>query len=113
VSNRINGYSSNEPLTPLTGSTGGAAATGKTPSTAGAAASAAPAPAAAPTSTVDTATFTGPAITLQKLSEAVANAPVVNTQKVATVKQSVQNGTYQVDSGRVADKLIQFETGLN
>jgi negative regulator of flagellin synthesis FlgM len=49
---------------------------------------------------------------LQKLSEAVASAPVVDTQKVAAVKQAVQNGTYQVDAGRVADKLLQFESGL-
>ena len=37
---------------------------------------------------------------------------VVNAQKVATVKTSVQNGTYQIDAGRVADKMLQFENGL-
>ena len=68
--------------------------------------------AAPASSTADTVTFTGPALALQKLSEAVAKAPVVNTQKVASVKQSVQNGTYQVDAGRVADKLLEFERGL-
>jgi len=107
VSNRINGYSPPEPLTTLTGAAGGAAvAADKTQSDA-------TAKAATPTSTADTVTITGPALALQKLSEAVAAAPVVNSQKVASVKQAVQNGTYQVDTGRVADKIIQFESGLN
>ncbi len=108
MSNRINGYSPPEPLTTLTGSAGGAAvAADKTQSDATTKA------AATPTSTADTVTITGPALALQKLSEAVAAAPVVNSQKVASVKQAVQNGTYQIDTGRVADKIIQFESGLN
>jgi len=107
VSNRINGYSPPEPLTTLTGAAGGAAVAADKPQ------SDATAKAATPTSTADTVTITGPALALQKLSEAVAAAPVVNSQKVASVKQAVQNGTYQVDTGRVADKIIQFESGLN
>jgi negative regulator of flagellin synthesis FlgM len=105
VPNRISGYTANEPLAPVKGSNSGVQAVDKAPTEA----PAAPAPAAA---AADTVTITGPALALQKLSEAVAKAPVVNTQKVATVKQSVQNGTYQVDAGSVADKLLQFESGL-
>jgi negative regulator of flagellin synthesis FlgM len=106
VPNRISGYTANEPLAPVKGSNSGVQAVDKAPTET----PAAPAPAAA--SAADTVTITGPALALQKLSEAVAKAPVVNTQKVATVKQSVQNGTYQVDAGSVADKLLQFESGL-
>jgi negative regulator of flagellin synthesis FlgM len=62
--------------------------------------------------TGDQVTLTGSARTLQKLGEAVALAPVVDATKVATVKQAVQSGTYKVDAGRVADKLLQFEKGL-
>ncbi len=103
--NRINGYIATEPLAPVKGSNSGVQVVDKAQSEA----TATTAPAS---STADTVTFTGPALALQKLSEAVAKAPVVNTQKVASVKQSVQNGTYQVDAGRVADKLLEFESGL-
>jgi negative regulator of flagellin synthesis FlgM len=105
VPNRISGYKSSEPLAPVKGSGSGAPVADKAPG----AGTAAAAPAA---STADTVSITDSAQTLQKLSEAVAKAPVVNTQKVAAVKQAVQNGTYQVDSGKVADKIIQFESGL-
>jgi negative regulator of flagellin synthesis FlgM len=105
VPNRISGYKPADTLAPAKGSTSAVPADK-------AQGPAAPAAPAATTASADTVTITGPALTLQKLSEAVAKAPVVNTQKVAAVKQSIQNGTYQVDAGSVADKLLQFESGL-
>jgi negative regulator of flagellin synthesis FlgM len=62
--------------------------------------------------TGDTVTLTDSARSLQKIEEAVAKAPVVNASKVAAVKQAIHSGTYQVDAGRVAEKLLQFERGL-
>jgi negative regulator of flagellin synthesis FlgM len=102
VPNRISRYTATEPLAPVKGANSGGQVVDKAQSEATAPAS----------SSADTVTLTGSAVALQKLSEAVAKAPVVNTQKVASVKQAVQNGTYQVDAGRVADKLLQFENGL-
>ena len=104
--NRISGYNPAEPLAPLKGSNSGPQAVDKTQGDASGTAS--PPAATAP----DTVSITGPALALQKLSEAVAKAPVVNTHKVASVKRAVQGGTYTVDAGRVADKLLQFENGL-
>jgi negative regulator of flagellin synthesis FlgM len=108
VPNRISGYNATDAIAPSKGPSGGPQAVEKaqveSPATA--------APAAPAASTADTVTFTGPALALQKLSDAVAKSPVVNTQKVASVKQSIQNGTYQVDAGSVAHKILQFESGL-
>ena len=109
MSNRISGYKASDPLTTVKGSGSGAQAVDKAQ---GSAASTSTAASSSSSSTADQVTLTGSAITLQKLGEAVANAPVVNAQKVATVKTSVQNGTYKVDAGRVADKMLQFENGL-
>jgi negative regulator of flagellin synthesis FlgM len=75
----------------------------------------APADAAAPSTTAQTGdhvTLTTSARSLQKLSDAIAQTPAVNSAKVASIKQALSNGTYQVDSASVADKLIQFESGL-
>jgi negative regulator of flagellin synthesis FlgM len=105
VTNKISGYKANEPLVPLKGTTGTAAVADK--GSVDAAGAVAPAAASS-----DTVTLTGSARTLQKLGEAVAQAPVVDTAKVASIKQAVNNGTYQVDASRVAGKILQFESGL-
>jgi len=60
----------------------------------------------------DQLTLTTSARSLQKLSEAVSQAPVVDAAKVASVKEAIGNGSYRVDAARVADKLLQFENGL-
>ena len=103
--NKISGYKATEPLAPIKGQGGNGQIADKSP-TAGSS-PAAPAQAAA-----DHVTLTGPALALQKLGAAVADTPVVNAAKVAAVKLSVQNGTYQINSGRVADKIVAFENGL-
>jgi negative regulator of flagellin synthesis FlgM len=104
VATKISGYPAPEPLTPLKGSsTGGVAADKPHPDAAGANAA---------SQTGDHVTLTSTAQSLQKLSEAIAHTPVVNASKVDSIKQAVNGGTYQIDSGRIADKLLQFENGL-
>ncbi len=104
MANKITGYSPSEATT-LAGAGGGQAADklsvgASTPA------------AAASTAGVDTATFTGPARTLQKLGQVLANTPVVNAGKVSAIKEAVQNGTYRVNAGSVADKLLQYDGEL-
>ena len=102
--NKISGYPATEPLAPIKGSNSNVVADKPQGDAATAAASTA--------QTGDHVTLTDSARSLQKIEEAVAKAPVVNASKVASVKQAVQSGTYQVDAGRVADKLLQFESAL-
>ncbi|HME37331.1 MAG TPA: flagellar biosynthesis anti-sigma factor FlgM [Steroidobacteraceae bacterium] len=103
--NKIGGYTTAEPLAPVKGSnSNGVVADKSQAEAAGAAASA--------SQTGDHVTLTNSARSLQKIEEAVAKAPVVNSAKVASVKQAVQSGTYSIDAGRVADKLLKFESGL-
>jgi len=107
VTNRINGYNSSQPIAPAKGSSSGVQGADKAQGDATAAASS-----TASAAPADQVKLTGSGLTLQKLGEAIAAAPVVNTAKVAAVKQSIQNGTYQVDAGSVADKLLQSESEL-
>jgi len=105
VSNKISGFSTAEPVAPLKGSNSSGAVADKSQGEGSAAT-------ASTSQTGDHVTLTDSARSLQKIEQAVAQAPVVNTTKVAAVKQAVNNGTYKVDAGRVADKILQFESGL-
>jgi negative regulator of flagellin synthesis FlgM len=105
VTDKISGFSTAESVAPVKGSNSSAVVADKSqgegPGTAPAAAQAG-----------DQLTLTDSARSLQKIEEAVAKAPVVNAHKVAAVKQSISSGTYQIDAGRVASKILQFESGL-
>jgi negative regulator of flagellin synthesis FlgM len=105
VTDKISAYSAAEPIAPVKGSNSNGVVADK-------AQSEAPAAAPAASTTGDTVTLTNSARSLQKIEEAVAKAPVVNASKVAAVKQSINSGTYKINAGRVADKLLQFERGL-
>jgi negative regulator of flagellin synthesis FlgM len=105
VTDKISAYSTAEPVAPAKGSNSNSVVADKSQGEASAAA-------AATSQTGDTVTLTSSARSLQKIEEAVAKAPVVNASKVATVKQAVQSGTYKINAARVADKLLQFESGL-
>ena len=104
---KISGYKATQPLAPIKGSKGNTPVADQSGSDA---ATAAVSTTAAQSS--DHVTLTDSARSLQKIEEAIAKAPVVDTAKVASIKQAVSSGTYQIDTGRVADKLLQFEHSL-
>lgn len=68
--------------------------------------------AASTAQTADHVTLTDSARSMQKIEEAVAKTPVVNAAKVAAVKQSISAGTYKIDAGQIASKLLNYESGL-
>lgn len=47
---------------------------------------------------------------LQGIGEKLRDQPIVNKERVAQLKQAIADGSYQVDSKRVADKLLDFES---
>ena len=47
---------------------------------------------------------------LQKASEKLNDQPIVNKERVAELKEAIASGSYQVDSQRVAQKLLDFES---
>jgi negative regulator of flagellin synthesis FlgM len=44
---------------------------------------------------------------LNSMESNMANSPVVNANKVAEIKQAISDGRFKVNSGVVADRLIE------
>ena len=61
----------------------------------------------------DTVSLTGTASQLRALEQQVASLPVVDVQRVESIKQSIANGGFQIDPTRVAEKMIQIESSIN
>ncbi len=106
MSGKINGYSTTNPVAPVTqGAGAGATAADRASGDAAAAG-------AAGGSTGDHVTLTDSARSMQQIEAAIARAPVVDAAKVAAVKQAISSGTYQIDSRSVAGKMLGAERHL-
>lgn len=60
----------------------------------------------------DSVTFTHTAKHLQQLEQQVAGLPVVDQQKVDAIRAAIESGSFSIDAGRIADKMISLESVL-
>jgi len=64
-------------------------------------------------STADTVSLTETSAQIRSLENSLAELPVVDTQRVESIRQAIADGSYQVNAQTVADKLIDFEQTLD
>ncbi|HHJ12827.1 MAG TPA: flagellar biosynthesis anti-sigma factor FlgM [Gammaproteobacteria bacterium] len=60
----------------------------------------------------DRVSLTDTARQLQALEARVASEPVVNRERVETVRSAVENGSFTINPERIADKLLSLEQAL-
>ncbi len=57
----------------------------------------------------DTVSLTNAATQLQSVQKKLDDVPVVNKERVETIKAAIADGSYQVDTQKLAQNLIDFE----
>ncbi len=72
---------------------------------------AAPQPQSAPGS--DQVTLTPEARQLKALEEKVNDLPVVDSDRVSAIRAALASGSYEIDTQRIAGKLMSFERALS
>lgn len=61
---------------------------------------------------LDKISLTATATQLQSLQQEIAALPVVDEQKVAALRAAIEDGSYQIDSQKLARNMIDFEGNL-
>ena len=63
-------------------------------------------------SSADTVNITQSGLLMAKLEEVVQSTPIVDTERVAALKEALASGTYEIDDQRIADRLLRLEREL-
>lgn len=66
-------------------------------------------PAALPNATVN---LTQSGLLMVRLEDIVRNAPAVDVERVAAIKESIASGSYQINEQRIADQMLRLEKDL-
>ena len=66
-------------------------------------------PASEQTARSDQVSLTPTAQQLRGLEEQIANQPVVDPQRVNAAKEALANGSYEINSDRIAGKMMDLE----
>ena len=61
----------------------------------------------------DSLNLSSEASQIQALESQVAELPVVDTKRVREVQNALATGSFQVDPAKVAEKMLNFESGLS
>lgn len=61
----------------------------------------------------DSVQITTAARQLSSLAQVISETPDINSAKVEALQQSIGQGQYQIDSGRIADRLLQLESDVS
>jgi negative regulator of flagellin synthesis FlgM len=60
----------------------------------------------------DSVNLTNTVSMLKKMEASLQNVPVVDEKRVASVKQSILNGSFNIDPSRIAEKMLNLESML-
>ena len=63
-------------------------------------------------SALDTVSLTDSAALLAKMEKTIQDTPVVDTQRVEDIRKAIANGSFEIDTTRVAEKMLNFESRL-
>ena len=69
--------------------------------------------AARPVEAVDSLRLTGEATNLQAIERELTTAPAIDAQRVAAVRESLQNGTYKINPDAIASRMLDLDQQLH
>lgn len=60
-------------------------------------------------STTDTVLITDSASRLRNLEKSISTMPVVDSQRIESIRKAINDGDFDIEPDKVADKMISFE----
>jgi len=60
----------------------------------------------------ETVNLTRSALLMSRLEQIVQSLPPTDAARVRAIKDAIASGTYEIDAGKIADKMLRFEREL-